>query len=133
MRQHGSFTMAWNGPILVVTYQDTWNEEAVIALHAAARAAWTNCPLPQWAMLTNASQWDGGTPEVLHRWWNFFEDAVQHGMATVTDILPTSFHALLVKGLADRASSMVCYQRSANLAEAYLWLKSQGYSAVALP
>lgn len=133
MRQHGSFTMAWNGPILVVTYQDTWNEEAVIALHAAARAAWTNCPLPQWAMLTNASQWDGGTPEVLHRWWNFFEDAVQHGMATVTDILPTSFHALLVKGLADRASSMVCYQRSANLAEAYRWLKSQGYAAAALP
>lgn len=133
MRQHGSFTMAWNGPILVVTYQDAWNEEAVIALHAAARAAWTNCPLPQWAMLTNASQWDGGTPEVLHRWWNFFEDAVQHGMTTVTDILPTSFHALLVKGLADRASSMVCYQRSENLAEAYRWLKSQGYSAAALP
>ena len=133
MRQHGSFTMAWNGPILVVTYKDVWNVEAVVALHAAARAAWLANPLPQWAMLTNASDWEGGTPEMLERWWTFFGDAVQNGLSTVTDLLPTSFHALIVKGLAERAASMVQYQRSNDLSEAYRWLESRGFSAATIP
>lgn len=129
MRQHGNFTLGWRGAVLVVTYMDTWNEEAVVALHAAARAAWSERPGTTWAMLTDASRWDGGTPEVLERWWEFFSDAVANGMTTVTDILPSSFHALLVKALAERASSMTTYCSSKDLDSAFEWLAQQGFAS----
>ena len=127
MRQHGSFTLEWNGPILHVTYSDLWNEEAVLALHAAARAAWVERGYAQWAMLTDARQWEGGTPEVLARWWVFFADAVANGMTTVTDILPSTFHAAVVAGLAERASAMATYHRGENMADAFAWLATKGF------
>lgn len=129
MRQHGSFSLIWNGPILVVAYQELWNVEAVVALHAEARDAWSQRGSMPWAMLTDASQWEGGTPEVLERWWVFFGDAVANGLTTVTDILPTSFHALVIQDLADRASSMANYKRSEGRADAFAWLASQGFES----
>jgi hypothetical protein len=53
------------------------------------------------------------------RWTFFFGDAVQNGITTVTDLLPTGFHALIVKGLVERAASMVRYQRNKDFSEAY--------------
>lgn len=40
-------TIGMERPHLVVPYKDFWNEEAVVALHVAARAAWVANPLPQ--------------------------------------------------------------------------------------
>lgn len=127
MRQHGRFTMNWRGSILVVRYMDTWNVETVVALHQAAQQARSNCPTPQWAMLSDLSQWDGATPEALDRWWEFFDDGVANGLTTVTDVFSTSFHGLLVDGIAKRASAWVNYWRSDSQAEAFIWLAQQGF------
>ncbi|MDT8990849.1 hypothetical protein RQP54_08210 [Curvibacter sp. APW13] len=129
MRQHGLFSMAWNGPILVVRYLDTWNMEAVLALHQAAQSAWTARTFPQWAMLSDLSHWDGATPETLERWWVFFDDCVAQGLTTVTDIFSSQFHGLLVESVAQRASALVNYRRSDNRTEAFSWLAAQGFAA----
>lgn len=128
MRQHGLFSMAWNGPVLVVRYLETWNLEAAEALHRAARLAWTDRKAQQWAMLSDLSQWDGATPETLERWWQFFDDCVAHGLTTVTDIFSTQFHGLLVESVAQRASAVVNYHRSYDRAEAFAWLSAQGFT-----
>ena len=128
LRQHGSFTLVWQGDVMLVTYTDTWNLQAVQALHEAALRTWEQRGMRPWAMLTDASQWDGGTPEVFALWWKFFEDAVAHGMQAVTDILPTHFHALIVKDLAERAARLAIYRPSENVAQARAWLASLGYS-----
>ena len=129
MRQHGLFSMDWKGPVLVVCYLDTWNMETVLALHQAARQAWTERTAPQWDMLSDLSQWDGATPETLERWWGFFDDCVANGLTTVTDIFSTQFHGLLVESVAQRASALVNYRRSLNRHEAFAWLGEQGFVA----
>ena len=129
MRQHGLFSMTWNGPILVVRYLETWNLETVVALHQAARLAWADRAGAQWAMLSDLRQWDGATPDTLERWWTFFDDAVTHGLTTVTDIFSTKFHGLLVDSVAQRASAVVNYRRSANPADGFAWLAAQGFAA----
>lgn len=125
--QHGDFQYKWLHNVLVVTYSGCWNVQAVHALHQTLAANWQAKSVQRWAMLTDASHWEGGTPEVLDAWWVFFEDAVAHGMCTVTDILPSHFHALLVQSLAERAARSVTYQRSENIQAAKLWLAQQGF------
>ncbi|HRK40276.1 MAG TPA: hypothetical protein PK347_18025 [Burkholderiaceae bacterium] len=129
MRQHGFYSLGWNGSILVVRYMDTWNVEAAVALHQAAQQAWMNRPASTWAMLSDLSQWEGATPETLDRWWQFFDDGVANGLTTVTDIFSTRFHGLLVDSIAKRASAWVNYRRSDNEAEAFEWLAQQGFPA----
>ena len=129
MRQHGLYSMDWNGAVLMVHYMDTWNVEAVMALHQAAQQAWINRPAPHLAILSDLSLWDGATPETLDRWWVFFDDCVSNGLTTVTDIFPSRFHGLLVDSIAQRASERVNYRRSDNQAEAFKWLAQQGFTA----
>lgn len=121
--------MDWNGPVLVVCYMDTWNVEAVVALHQSVQQGWTERPAPRWAMLSDLSGWDGATPETLDRWWVFFDDCVANGLTTVTDIFSSRFHGLLVDNIAKRASAWVNYRRSDNRAEAFTWLAQQGFAA----
>lgn len=128
LRQHGQYQIHWQRPVLLVRYEGTWNEQAVIALHAEARAMWQDWPPGPWAMLTDATHWDGGTPEVFVRWAAFFEDAVRHGMTTVTDVLPSHFHELLVRRLAEQASRMALHRTSHSLPEAWAWLAAQGFT-----
>lgn len=130
MRQHGEYHIEWREPILWVRYQGTWNVQAVEALHAEVRSFWTQDPQRRWAMLTDAREWEGGTPEVFARWWDFFTDAVAHGLDAVSDVLPSSFHALLVRDLAERAQAITRFQHSASVQEAQAWLASQGYGKV---
>ncbi|MDC8784997.1 hypothetical protein [Roseateles koreensis] len=110
-----------------VSYIGAWNVEAVLALHADAKKLWGVFNDEPWAMLTDATLWDGGTPDVFQRWWEFFTDAASHGMTTVTDVLPSSFHAVMVKDLAQKASQISNYRHSANIEEAVRWLGSQGF------
>lgn len=131
LRQHGRYAIHWQPPVLLVRYEGAWNEQAVIALHAEARALWATLPPGPWAMLTDATQWEGGTPEVFARWTAFFEDAVRHGLTTVTDVLPSHFHELLVRDLAAQASRLARHRTSRNLAEAWTWLAEQGFRPAA--
>ena len=129
MRQHGFFTIEWQGPVLVVRYLDTWNLVAVEALHREARQAWAARTTTHWAMLSDLRAWDGATPDSLERWWGFFDDAVAHGLTTVTDIFSTQFHGLLVESVAQRAGALVHYHRSGHPAAAWEWLAAQGFAA----
>lgn len=129
MRQHGLFAMEWNGPILVVSYMDTWNLQAAEALHKAAQQAWKARTTQQWAMLSDLRRWEGATPDTLQRWWTFFDDAVANGLSTVTDIFPTHFHALMVEQVAQRAATMVNYRHSDDRHAAFAWLAEQGIVA----
>jgi hypothetical protein len=129
--QHGDFHSQWRGDVLIVTYTGSWNLQAVQALHASLLPSWQARAGKPWAMLTDASRWEGGTPEVLDEWWLFFEDAVKHGMSTVTDILPSHFHALVVQALAERASKLAHYQRSQDIKSASAWLAQQGFNLAA--
>ncbi|QLG89136.1 hypothetical protein HQ393_13280 [Chitinibacter bivalviorum] len=128
--QHGEFQLRWQGDVLIVTYSGLWNEQAVIALRSAVMPAWLARGGEPWAMLTNAAHWEGGTPEVLEAWWGFFEECVSYGLLAVTDILPSHFHALVVKSLAERASQLVNYRRSNSMSDAARWLAEQGFPMV---
>ncbi|MFY7865376.1 hypothetical protein [Roseateles sp.] len=130
--QHGSFSLHWQGDILMATYGGTWNEVAARNLHLEARLLWAQRDLsPEgkpkaWGLLSDAREWEGGTPEALALWWAFFEDGVRHGMVAVTDVLPSQFHEAMVKALAERASQLTRYRLSPNLESAKQWLAEQG-------
>ncbi len=134
--QHGEFSLHWQGDILMACYKGTWNEQASFHLHRQAQALWAERALqptgqPQgWGLLSDAREWEGGTPEALAAWWAFFEDGVRHGMAAVTDVLPTQFHEAMVKSLAERAGKLTQYQLSANLDEGLAWLAQQGLRVI---
>ncbi|QLI81601.1 hypothetical protein HZU75_08685 [Chitinibacter fontanus] len=59
--QHGEFQYKWQHNVLVVTYTGSWNVQAVHALHQTVAANWQARPEQRWAMLTDASHWEGGT------------------------------------------------------------------------
>lgn len=128
LQPHGQFEILWHPPVLLVRYEGAWNEQAALALHAQARLIWQEPIDGAWAMLTDATQWEGATPEAFARWWEFFADAVQHGMVAVTDVLPSHFHEVLVKDLAVRASQLARHRTSADLTEAWDWLATQGFT-----
>lgn len=112
---------------MIVRYEGAWNEQAALALHAQARLIWQEPNEGPWAMLTDATQWEGATPETFDRWWEFFADAVRHGLVAVTDVLPSHFHEVIVKDLAVRASKLARHHTSRDLAEAWDWLASEGF------
>ena len=125
--QHGRFTLEWQGEVLIARYGDAWNEVAVVNLHRQARALWSARPAgSRWGMLSDLREWDGATPEALERWWQFFADAAAHGMVAVTDVMPSHFHELLVRSLAERASRLALYRTSPSLERGLKWLAEQG-------
>ncbi|WP_428503393.1 hypothetical protein [Roseateles sp.] len=79
-----------------------------------------------WGLLSDALEWEGGTPEALQLWWSFFEDCVRHGMVAVTDVLPTQFHEAMVRSLAERAGQLARYQLSPSFDAGMVWLAQQG-------
>lgn len=133
--QHGSFSLRWQGDVLIASYCGIWNEVASRNLHRQARALWVERGLqangqPQgWGLLSDAREWEGGTPEALAEWWAFFEDGVRHGMVAVTDVLPSQFHEAMVKSLAERAGRLTRYQLSARPEDGLAWLAQQGLQA----
>lgn len=126
--QHGAYTLSWQGRVLVARYEGAWNEVCARNLHHEARRLWEQHGqgLP-WALLSDATDWEAGTPEALAAWWVFFEDAVHHGLKAATDILPTQLHAVIVQALAERAGRLVSYRRSPGQAEGLAWLQAQGF------
>lgn len=124
--QHGSYQLQWQGDILVARYEGAWNEVASHNLHRDAKALWTARGTAPWGLLSDAREWESGTPEALAAWWAFFEDAVKHGLIAVSDVLPSSFHATIVKAIADRAHALANYRPGADIPSAMAWLESQG-------
>ena len=126
---HGDFSLAWREDVLFVTYSKDWNRQAVLALHEAAKAAWVDPPRRPWAMFSDARDWTGSSDEVFNQWWIFYQDAVANGMTTVTDVLPSKFHELMVKDLFVQAKTIANYHHSHSMDEAWQWLASQGFGA----
>lgn len=124
--QHGTYTLEWQGDILVTRLTGEWNDVAALNLHRDARSLWQARGGHQWGLLTDAREWGGGTPECFDAWWAFFEEGVAAGMIAATDILPSMLHALIVSELAERASRLVHYRRSQSLDDALAWLAGQG-------
>lgn len=130
--QHGSFSLCWQGDVLVARYGGTWNDIASRNLHQEARKLWAERGLQAdgqarpWGLLSDALEWEGGTPEALQLWWSFFEDCVRHGMVAVTDVLPTQFHGAMVRSLAERAGQLARYQLSPSFDAGMVWLAQQG-------
>ena len=124
---HGEFSLAWCGDVLLVTYSGDWNRQAVLALHEAAMAAWASPPRRPWAMLSDARDWTGSSDEVFEQWWIFYQDAVAHGMTTVTDVLPSKFYELMVKDLFAQAKAIANYHHSHSIDEAWKWLAGHGF------
>ncbi len=129
--QHGAYSLRWQGDILMAVYMGAWNEQAAKNLHREALAMWLQRGDASWGLLSNALDWDGGTPEALEAWWKFFEDGVKHGMVAVTDVLPSRFHAVMVRSLAERALSIAPYRSSASIEDGLAWLAEQGLSVTA--
>lgn len=77
-------------------------------------------------MLSDLRDWDGATPEALALWWRFFEDAVNHGMHAVTDILPSHLHEAMVKDLAEHAGRLTRYCHRREVQHGLDWLAAQG-------
>lgn len=124
--QHGQYRIRWQGALLIVDYSGAWNEVAVRNLHRDARALWSQHDGQPWGMLSDLRDWDGATPEALALWWQFFEDAVQHGLLAVTDILPSDLHEAMVKNLAERAARLVRYCHQREVQDGLDWLAAQG-------
>ncbi|MCV2371286.1 hypothetical protein [Roseateles oligotrophus] len=128
--QHGSYSLHWQGDVLMAVYGGAWNEVAARNLHRAALALWrergSGDKTRHWGLLSDARDWDGGTPEALEAWWAFFADGVNHGMVAVTDVLPSRFHAAMVRKLAERAVQIAPYRNSACVEEGLAWLAQQG-------
>ncbi len=124
---HGEFSLAWHGDVLLVTYSEDWNRQAVLALHKTAKAAWAEPPRRPWAMFSDARHWTGSSDEVFDQWWVFYQDAVANGMTTVTDVLPSKFHELMVQDLFAQARTIANYHHCHSMDEAWQWLASQGF------
>jgi hypothetical protein len=124
--QHGGYSLRWQGDILMAVYIGAWNEMAAKNLHRDALAMWQARGSKPWGLLSDARDWEGGTPETLEAWWAFFEDGVNHGMVAVTDVLPSRFHAVMVRSLAERAERIAPYRNSGNLEEGLSWLAQRG-------
>nr|WP_295082773.1 hypothetical protein [uncultured Roseateles sp.] len=127
--QHGEFTLRWQGDVLMASYSGIWNEEAARQLHNKATQLWQMREGRPWGLLSDGSRWEGGTPEALALWWGFFEDGVRHGLRAATDILPTSFHGLMVRALKERAERLARYQRSDSVEDGLRWLSAQGFNS----
>jgi hypothetical protein len=125
--QHGAYHLDWQGDVLIAQYIGAWNEIAAKSMHQEAALLWTARNGKPWALLSDARTWEGGTSETFEAWWAFFADGVAHGLVCVTDILPSHFHALIVKDLADRSRQMATYKNSRDLPEAVQWLAEQGF------
>lgn len=123
--QHGTYSLEWQGDILVTRLVGEWNDVAARNMHRDARALWQARNGQAWGLLTDAREWGGGTPECFDAWWAFFEAGVAAGMVAATDILPSMLHALIVSELAERARRMVRYRRSQNIDDALAWLAEQ--------
>ena len=127
--QHGSFSLQWQGDVLRARYQGCWNEVCAQRLHREALALWQQRGSERpWGLLSDASDWEGATPEALAAWWAFFEDGVRHGMTAVTDVLPSHFHEAMVRAQAQRAAALVAYRHSPDIDAAMAWLAEQGLS-----
>ena len=128
--QHGSYSLHWQGDVLMAVYSGAWNEVAAKNLHRAALGLWqergSSGATQAWGLLSDARDWDGGTPEALEAWWAFFVDGVKHGMVAVTDVLPSPFHATMVRSLAERAEQIAPYRNSPSVEEGLAWLAQQG-------
>lgn len=123
--QHGSYTLNWQGNILLVSYFGTWNDIAVKHLHRDALLLWQAHGEKPWALLSDGRQWESATAEALDAWWLFFEEGLRHGMCAVTDIMPSNFHAMMVSPLAQRASQLTRYTHSHDYDAAIAWLNQQ--------
>ena len=128
--QHGAYHLDWQGDVLIAKYVGVWNEIAAKKMHQDAKQLWSIRNKKPWALLSDARSWEGGTAETFEAWWAFFADAAANGLVCVTDILPSHFHSLIVKDLADRSSQLATYKTSKSLPEALDWLARQGFSTV---
>lgn len=125
--QHGSYALDWHGDVLLARYQGCWNEVCAQRMHVQARELWQARGRERpWGLLSDAREWEGATPEALAAWWDFFEDAVRHGMRAVTDVLPSHFHETMVREQARRAAALVSYRHSPDVEAALDWLSAQG-------
>jgi len=124
--QHGTYSLQWQGDILVSRLAGEWNDVAARNMHRDARVLWQQRGAKPWALLTDARDWGGGTPECFDAWWAFFEEGVAAGMVAATDILPSMLHGLIVSELAERARRLVHYRRSEHIDDALDWLSGQG-------
>jgi hypothetical protein len=124
--QHGSYSLCWKGDVLLACYIGAWNEVAARNLHRDALALWQQRGPQPWGLLSDAREWEAGTPEALDAWWVFFEDATRHGMVAVTDVMPSRFHRHMVQAMADRASQLVNYRASPDVEDGLTWLASTG-------
>lgn len=132
-RQHGSFSLHWQGDVLMARYEGSWNEIAARNMHKQARALWQQrgADAGPWGLLSDLRDWESATPEAGLAWWAFFEDGVRHGMVAATDIMPSALHQAMVKTHAQRAAELVKFQRSANIEEGLRWLAGLGLSTAA--
>lgn len=126
--QHGSYSLDWQGDVLIARYAGEWNEVAATNLHRDARDLWQARVGRPWGLLSDASEWGGATPQALDAWWGFFEDAVAHGLSAATDILPSRLHEMMVNSMLERARPMIRFHRSQSVEEAWAWLASEGFS-----
>lgn len=128
-KQHGHFQLRWQGDVLIVEYFDTWNEVTVQKLLEQALPLWRQRGSAPWGLLSDARLWTGATPEALEEWWRFFEIGVAHGMTAFTGLLSSELHVRLVNTLSERAMTLVPYERTDTLEQAFAWLAVQGISS----
>ena len=131
LKQHGTYSLHWQGQVLVQASAGTWNEECSRnlqrdALALLARRA-RDGQSGHWAMLCDCTTWEGVTPEGSEAWWDFFQDCARHGLAAMADVMPSRIHGLMLDEVTQRCAALLPHQRCASMAEAWAWLRAQGF------
>jgi hypothetical protein len=124
---HGRFSVSWCDQVCLVTLEDSFNREGVLAMLDGVRTAWQCAGSPSgWAYVMDLHRWEGGTPDGFETSRDLLRWVVAHGAKRIVRIHLDSFLARMTEGRGVFEDIDVPVVTVASREAARDWLISQG-------
>lgn len=122
---HGFFELHWEDDCLSLCLAGEWNEVTAERMAARVRELVSARGGRRWALLSDARDWEGATPEAMRIVWEMFVPLRDQGMVAATTVLPLGFQEVVIRPLMRQAKSMTRYRAFQQRADARDWLLAQ--------
>lgn len=129
---HGRFELHWEDDCLSLSLDGVWNEVTAERMATRVRALVAERAGRPWALLSDARDWEGATPEAMRIVWEMFVPLREQGMVAATTVLPLGFQEVVIRPLMRQARTMTRYRAFQQRADARDWLLAQ-LTELALP
>jgi hypothetical protein len=125
---HGQFELHWQGQVLHLCLKGEWNAVAVQILKRELQSAIAAHAWPRWALLVDARDWGGATPEALEAYIDTVIEAHGQGLSHAAALFASNFHELMGRPVRERLNAYLVQEHFFEPAPAQAWLAAQGFA-----